>query len=154
VGFNTSGFHRVRLKATDAEGLSDVATVLVDVRPAGSESAPLLIAYFPEDVVRANTPVGFSAFTADADDDPVTVAWDLDGDGAFDDATGLSVSHTYATAGSYTVRARASDGRGGTRTQSATVTVVGDAGLAPAISLNFPVLVRAGEPTTFWANAV
>lgn len=49
----------------------------------------------------------FSADVTDPDGDPVTVSWDF-GDGGR--ATGLSVTHVYARAGSYTITATASDG--------------------------------------------
>ena len=35
--------------------------------------------------------------------------WDLDGDGAYDDASGITVTHTYESKGSYTARLRVTD---------------------------------------------
>ena len=37
--------------------------------------------------------------TTDPNDEKLTYAWDLDGDGAYDDGTGVTISRTYTTAG-------------------------------------------------------
>jgi uncharacterized repeat protein (TIGR01451 family) len=50
--------------------------------------------------------------SSDADDDPITFAWDLDGDGAFDDSTLVNPSRTYTTPGRKTVRLRVRDSQG------------------------------------------
>jgi hypothetical protein len=54
--------------------------------------------------------------SGDPDGDPLTFAWDLDNDGAYDDAVGSSTTRTFTSPGNATVRVRASDGRGGTAT--------------------------------------
>jgi glucose/arabinose dehydrogenase/PKD repeat protein len=46
----------------------------------------------------------------DPDQDPLTYAWDLDGDGQFDDSTSATPSRTYSQTGKVTVRLRVSDG--------------------------------------------
>src|SRR6185295_9686606 len=68
--------------------------------------------------------VGFSgAGSTDPEDGtPVGFAWDLDGDGAFDDASVVAPSFTYTVAGNYTVRLRVSDSRGATATTSIVIT--------------------------------
>jgi hypothetical protein len=74
------------------------------------------IAVTPE-LPRAGKPV---KLTADSYGRGVTYAWDLDGDGAFDDANGGSATTTLG-AGTHTVRARATDENG--RTGSAALTL-------------------------------
>jgi glucose/arabinose dehydrogenase len=59
--------------------------------------------------------------SSDPDGDTLTYAWDLDGDGQFDDATGAKVSRTYATPGTYHPAVRASDPDGASGTASLTV---------------------------------
>src|SRR5690606_33114423 len=61
--------------------------------------------------------------STDPDLDPLTYAWDFDedGDGLFNDATGVAPTNTFEQPGSYTVRVRASDGNGGTDVASITI---------------------------------
>ncbi|MBN1809910.1 MAG: DNRLRE domain-containing protein [Planctomycetes bacterium] len=56
--------------------------------------------------------VNFNANSNDPDNDPLTHEWDWDGDGSYDQNSGsdATVSHTFSSAGSYTVRVRVSDG--------------------------------------------
>ncbi|HEX4817258.1 MAG TPA: LamG-like jellyroll fold domain-containing protein [Nonomuraea sp.] len=63
------------------------------------------------------------AASSDADGDPLAYAWDLDGDGELDDSTAATPSFTYSQPGSYVVRLRVSDGRGGQGDASVTVNV-------------------------------
>jgi plastocyanin len=150
VGWAGAGIRTVRLRVTEQGGATDVATVLVDVRPAGANHAPVLSANGPGGYAHAGVPVTLSAFTADAEDDPVTIAWDLDADGDYDDASGPSVQHTYPAAGDYPVRVRASDGRGGVRTALFTIGVIAEAGRSPVVqSIQMPQSVRAGRQVTF-----
>jgi hypothetical protein len=63
----------------------------------------------------ADGPARDIAFTASNSIDPnpadtLAYTWDLDGDGAFDDATGVSASSTFATLGEHEVAVRADDG--------------------------------------------
>jgi PKD repeat protein len=153
VGWDSTGIRTVRLRVTEQGGASDVATVLVDVRPA-TNHAPVLSANASSALAHVGEPVSLSAYAADAEGDPVTIAWDLDDDGAYDDATGASVQHAFATAGDFPVRVRASDDRGGVRTALFTVTVLAESGRSPVLqSILLPPLVRAGQPTQFsvWA---
>ena len=50
--------------------------------------------------------------SSDPESQPLTYAWDLDGDGAYDDSTAAAPSFTYTTAGVVTVRLRVSDPAG------------------------------------------
>jgi glucose/arabinose dehydrogenase/PKD repeat protein len=65
--------------------------------------------------------VQFDARTSsDPDGDPLTFAWDLDGDGSFDDGTGSTTSRTYP-AGAVQVRVRATDPSNAWSTASVTI---------------------------------
>ncbi len=55
-----------------------------------------------------NTPIRFSATASDSDADTLTFSWEF-GDGAT--ATGANPSHTYTTAGTFTVKVTVSDGK-------------------------------------------
>jgi PKD repeat protein len=54
-----------------------------------------------------------SAGTSDPNEDPLTYAWDLDGDGGFDDSFVANPVHTYTVAGTFQARLQVSDGHGG-----------------------------------------
>jgi glucose/arabinose dehydrogenase len=59
--------------------------------------------------------------SSDADGDALTYAWDLDGDGAFDDAAAATASFTYTQPGTYTATLRVTDPSGATGTSSVTI---------------------------------
>jgi glucose/arabinose dehydrogenase len=77
--------------------------------------------------------VSFSAAaSSDPDEDLLTYGWDFgeDGDGQFDDASGVTASTTYDEPGSYTARVRVSDPDGATDV----ATVVINAGNSPPVA--------------------
>jgi PKD repeat protein len=88
----------------------------------------------------------------DPDGDALSYAWDLDGDGAHDDATGSRASWTYGTAGTYTASLRVSDARGASDTKSVTISVgQPKATIAtPSTSLRWAV----GDTISFSGSAV
>ncbi|WP_157610164.1 PQQ-dependent sugar dehydrogenase [Spirillospora albida] len=92
------------------------------------------VAAFTPDVTSGPAPltVQFDGTTSsDADGDvPLTYAWDLDGDGAFDDSAAARPSHTYTAAGRYTVGLRVTDTRGAADTATTTIT----AGSTPPVA--------------------
>ena len=83
----------------------------------------------------ADGPPRTIAFTAANSVDPdagdtLTYDWDLDGDGVFGDAAGVTASRFYATDGSYRVAVRVTDAAGASDVQSMLVTVIGNLGAA------------------------
>jgi plastocyanin len=80
---------------------------------------------------RAGEPVSFRAAASDPNNDPVRIDWDLDGDGTFElVGAGATASASYA-AGSYTVRAQATDDFPSSSTASHTFAVPGAGGGTP-----------------------
>ena len=71
-------------------------------------AAPLTVAF---DGTASNVPDG----------DALTSAWDLDGDGAFDDAAAATASFTYTQPGTYTATLRVTDPSGATGASSVTI---------------------------------
>ncbi|MEX1245671.1 MAG: PQQ-dependent sugar dehydrogenase [Thermoanaerobaculia bacterium] len=88
VNFDTGTINRVKY------GLNAVATA----SPTAG-SAPLLVDFS-----------GASSQPAQVGD-TLTYAWDLDGDGEYDDSTALAPSYTYDTPGTYVVRLKVTDQR-------------------------------------------
>ena len=80
--------------------------------------------------------------SSDADPgDHITYAWDLDGDGEFDDSTAVGPQYTYTQAGTIPVRLRVTDTHG----LSATATLLITAGnTAPTATITAPL------PTMLW----
>jgi uncharacterized repeat protein (TIGR01451 family) len=64
----------------------------------------------------------------------LTYAWDLDGDGQFDDSTEVSPSRTYVSAGSYSARLRVTDAEGATSTSAPIVISVNNTPPVPTIT--------------------
>ncbi len=54
--------------------------------------------------------------SSDPDGDSLSYAWDLDGDGAYDDATEPKPTHIYETGGDYDIQLKVTDGRGASDT--------------------------------------
>jgi PKD repeat protein len=61
--------------------------------------------------------------SSDPDGDALTYAWDLDGDGQYDDSTAAQPSFTYTQIGSYTAGLRVTDSKGASGAASTTITV-------------------------------
>ena len=85
--------------------------------------------------------------------DSLTYAWDLDGDGFFNDGNTPTVSFTYTSAGTFTARLRVTDSQGLFDIQSMTITTNGVAPVAtiqsPASSLTWAV----GDVISFSGSA-
>ncbi|WP_206068505.1 LamG-like jellyroll fold domain-containing protein [Nonomuraea composti] len=80
--------------------------------------------------------VNFSgAGSTDADGDPLTYAWDLDGDGELDDSASATPSRTYPQVGSYVVTLRVKDDKGGQGDATVTVNV---GNTAPTAAITAP----------------
>jgi glucose/arabinose dehydrogenase len=81
--------------------------------------------------------------------DVLTYAWDLDGDGQYDDSTAAKPSWTYNSAGSVTVRLRVTDKGGQSATDSI---VVGPGNDAPHAQIDTPTTAlhwAVGDPISF-----
>jgi glucose/arabinose dehydrogenase/fibronectin type 3 domain-containing protein len=76
--------------------------------------------------------------------DPLAYAWDLDGDGAFDDSTSPTPSRTYTQAGTVNVTLRVTDTQGLSDTDAVVITVTGAPNTPPEVAITAP------SPTPLW----
>ena len=116
--YSSGGSYTVKLRLTDNDGATSTETTTVDINnnPVAS--------------ITANSPVltsedfGLDASaSSDPDGDSLGYEWDLDNDGSYDDATGVTPSKSESDDGSYSVGLKVSDGNGGADTTSDTVNV-------------------------------
>jgi glucose/arabinose dehydrogenase len=125
------------------------------IRFAGANTPPTALAAATPTSGAAPLTVSFSG-SGSSDPDPgttLTYAWDLDDDGAFDDANAATASWTYQQAGTYTPELRVTDNQGASDTDAVTVTAGNTPPTAtissPASSLRWKV----GDSVSFAGGA-
>ena len=120
----TSGVHTVTVTVTDGDGQTAQASADIEIE---SEPLPPVAAIAdPGPAVDAGTPVPLDASSSsDPQGAALTFAWDLDDDGAFDDATGATTTldTTGFPAGTHPVAVRVTNTFGLQDTASASVAV-------------------------------
>jgi glucose/arabinose dehydrogenase len=94
--------------------------------------------------------------SSDPEGGTLTYAWDLDGDGAFDDSSASQPTYTYDTAGDYRVWLRVTDGQGLSDTLDQPLTI--SAGnTAPTATIDSPLSTTTwkvgGDPISFSGSA-
>jgi len=114
-----SGIFTIGLRVTDAEGASDTDTASVMV----SNLAPIANAGGPYSGDQGNGISVSAAASSDLGNDIVSYEWDLDADGQYDDASGVSATFNSAAPGDFIVGLRVTDDDGASHTTSANVTV-------------------------------
>ncbi|HMG29493.1 MAG TPA: PKD domain-containing protein [Jiangellaceae bacterium] len=92
--------------------------------------------------------------STDPDGDPITYAWDLDDDGAFDDSTDPTPSFTYTQAGTYTPALQVTDPSGATGVSSVTITAGNTPPLTTIDSPAASTTWRVGDTISFAGHAV
>ncbi|MDD5705612.1 MAG: PKD domain-containing protein [Kiritimatiellae bacterium] len=112
------GSHEVTVLAADAGG-ADAQSYQLVVLP-GANRAPTAAANGPYETLSGAALTFSSAGTADPDGDNLDYVWNF-GDGCI--TNGASPSHVYARHGEYIARLFVADGRGGTASDRAIVTV-------------------------------
>ncbi|WP_445149597.1 PKD domain-containing protein [Baekduia sp. Peel2402] len=143
------GVSSVGLTVTNAAGFSSVSqSVVVN----GPPQAILNILSSPAAI---DAPVLLDASrSTDPNGDALSYAWDLDGDGQFDDGAGETQTMNYETAGRYKVAVQVNDGHGGTAIARGTVTVLADDRPPVVQFTNEPLQPVTGTTVLFTATAL
>lgn len=129
----------------------------------GSQKPIARISVYPGTAVQVGEPAGFSA--NDSSGDIATYAWDLDGDGRFDDGSSDNAERAYDRAGEVRIGLRVRDRKGRTSYARQTLTVTAGAaaatqpvvtpkaaGRAPVAKGNGPSRVAVNAVATFDAG--
>jgi PKD repeat protein len=146
--FSTTGPKTVRLRVTDNHGVTDEDTHVVDI---GGNLSPT--AAFSVNVSNplTNTTVTFTSTSSDSDGSIGSIAWDLDGDGNFDEGSRSPISTQFATPGPRTVRLKVTDNDGASDIAEKVVNV---ANRAPVAAIDMlPASPSSLEQVTFTAVA-
>ncbi len=94
---------------------------------ASANQPPVAVATANPTSGPAPLPVVFDGSgSSDPDGDPITYAWDLDGDGVYDDSTAAQPTFTYTQTGTFTVRLRVADTAGASGISDPIVITVGN----------------------------
>jgi glucose/arabinose dehydrogenase/PKD repeat protein len=91
--------------------------------------------------------------SSDPDGDPLIYAWDLDGDGQYDDSSASQPGYTYTQNGSYTVRLKVTDDKGAFGTASTTITVGNTPPTAVIDTPSASMRWRVGDTIAFSGHA-
>ena len=128
---------------------SNVATVIITVTAVNH--APVARLAAPATATEGASVSLDGSASSDPDGDALAYAWDLDGDGLFDDATGVKVTTIFPDNGACTVKLRVTDGGGLDNEASTTVAVTNVAPTVGAISAPIDP-VKVGTPLTASAS--
>jgi len=118
--YNAAGTYTVSLTVTDNQGASDTVSTTATVSASNIAPTAAINGPYSGD---ADVAVSFSsAGSSDSDGSIASYSWDF-GDGTT--STQANPSHTYTTAGSFTVTLSVTDDQGATDSMSTTATITG-----------------------------
>ncbi len=143
--YATAGTREIGVRVTDDGGATAIAKASVAVRD-GNE--PPVASLQRTAATRTLFASGF-----DADGGAGTYDWDLDGDGAFDDASGFILNYVAIPGtgtGTFDVGVRIADGEGATSVARRAVTIHDLPATVPSIAVS-PAQPRVGQTVSFGA---
>jgi PKD repeat protein len=151
TGLEEDTAYEFRAKATNAEGSTELGAIR-SFSTVDNQDPVADITHSPPEPNPDQT-VSFDGSGSDpgdlSGDSIVSYDWDLNDDGTFDDATGVTSSRSYATGGNKTVGLRVEDEFG----QTATATHTFYVNMAPTASFTVsPDPVVRNDPATFDAS--
>ncbi|MDA0172464.1 PKD domain-containing protein [Solirubrobacter taibaiensis] len=132
--YNAPGEYTARVTVSDAAGATASKSITITVTSAPVNVAPVF-EDGPYAVSLNDNPMEltFSAGVKDPNGDKVTLEWDFDDQSA--KQSGTTVDHLYTTAGTYTVKVTATDGKGGSTTKTISVVVSQKANVLPTVDV-------------------
>jgi hypothetical protein len=118
TSFSTAGAHTVAVRVTDGSNGTDIAsaTIVVNARPVASFTTRPTKPFEGSEIT-------FISTSRDPDGPIAKQEWDLDGDGRYDDGTGVVVSSRKLKKGTHAVRLRVTDSKGATSVSTREVKV-------------------------------
>lgn len=130
----------------DAVGTQDTATVVITVVEVPNDP-PVADAGGPYTIDEGDSLTLDGSGSSDPDGDALSYEWDLDNDGIFGDATGVSPTLTWAQLtgfgiaddGSYPIKLRVDDGNGEQNTDTSTITVENIAPIVDNVVITSPI---------------
>jgi len=123
---------------------------------AGGNQPPIAVASAAPTSGQVPLTVTFNGSgSSDPDGSIASYSWDLDGDGAFDDASGATPSFTYTVTGTYTARLRVTDNAGASSVSTGvTIAAGGNTPPAPTIAQPGSTLTwKVGDTVSFSGSA-
>ncbi|MEO8270481.1 MAG: PKD domain-containing protein, partial [Aureliella sp.] len=119
---------RFRSKVSASDEDANVDNVRITAIPAGPNTPPVAAAGGPYAMNEGSSVTLTASGSTDSDGTISSYAWDFDGDGQYNDASGMTVNFTTIQSGSRVIGLRVTDNRGATAT---TTTSVGVGNVAP-----------------------
>ena len=146
------GGYTLAVKVTDGDGATHTDTALLTVtnlNPVANPGGPYTINEGQALVLDASN-------SSDAGGDTLTYTWDLDSDGVFDDATGVTPTVSWATLqtlglvdGGYTVKLKVAEAEGVEHVSSTSLNVIN---LDPIAATTGPYTIDEGQSLTLDAS--
>ena len=147
--YDTPGQRTVRLRLTDRQGRTAIGQTMVNISPATGNLLPSVFAYPSPPLPRVGVETRFFEQSFDADG-IASRAWDLDGDGAYDDGTAMQATYTFPTAGVHEFGIKVTDTAGGVTEQRRTV-AVHEGNIPPRAVISGSLTAKTGEPVSLLA---
>jgi PKD repeat protein len=155
--FASPGNYTVRLKVTDNDGASSIASKVIEVRAAPHVNIPPVanFIYTPSKNITVNQSVTFTSTSYDTDGYIVKEEWDLNNDGQFS-WVGHSVVKAFSSPGTYTITLRVTDNDGAVSTISKSIVISSapHVNVPPVADFVYtPLNTNAGEQVRFTSTS-
>ena len=149
--FTSSGSFNVTVVVTDSAGMAGLGQTTYVVNPSGTTGSYSVTIQATPTNPQPNTTVNFQAFTSGTVPSDAVFTWNFGDNSAT--TTGMTVSHIYSTAGTYTVTLTVTSATMPATNQTATMQLtVGTPAPAYTLSISGPTSVTAGQSVSYTAT--